>query len=102
VIVGDGSWSIDHQRLNFQFSGQLFWEIKGGKRTRMVRDVAYQANTLDFWASCDLIGGPRSWQLHGSMSDGKGEPSQSNAVSHGCPPARFKKTNILNVNRRTA
>ncbi|MBA2538139.1 MAG: TldD/PmbA family protein [Deltaproteobacteria bacterium] len=102
VVTGRGSWSIDHQRLNFQFSGQTFWEVKGGKRTRMLRDLAYQANTLEFWAGCDLIGGPKSWQLHGSMADGKGEPGQSNAVSHGCPPARFKKVNIVNTNRRSA
>ena len=100
VVVGSGSWSIDHQRLNFQFSGQTYWEVKRGKKTRMLRDVAYQANTLEFWASCDQIGGPRSWSLHGSMNDGKGEPTQSNAVSHGCPPARFRKVNILNTNRR--
>ena len=49
-----------------------------------------------------MIGGPRSWQLGGSMQDGKGEPSQSNAVSHGCPPARFRKVNILSTNRRSA
>jgi TldD protein len=102
AIYGNGSYSIDHQRLNFQFGGQAFWEIKGGKRVRMVRDVAYQANTLEFWQSCDLIGGPKSWWLGGTMNDGKGEPSQSNAVSHGCPPARFRKVNILNTNRRGA
>ncbi len=101
-IGGRGSWSIDHQRLNFQFSGQVFWEIKNGRKTRMLRDCAYQANTLEFWAGCDMIGGPKSWELHGSMADGKGEPGQSNAVSHGCPPARFKKVNILNTNRRSA
>ncbi|HEY0479881.1 MAG TPA: TldD/PmbA family protein [Kofleriaceae bacterium] len=102
LIVGNGSWSIDHQRLNFQFGGQAFWEIKRGKKTRMLRDVAYQANTLEFWRSCDAIGGPKSWWLGGSLSDGKGEPQQINSVSHGCPPARFKQVNILNTNRRTA
>lgn len=102
LIAGQGSWSIDHQRLNFQFGGQLAWEIKKGRRTRMVRDVAYQANTIEFWNACDQIGGPRSWELHGSLSDGKGEPMQVNSVSHGCPPARFKKQNILNTNRRGA
>jgi TldD protein len=100
LVTGRGSYSIDHQRLNFQFGGQTFWEVKKGKRTRMLRDVAYQANTLVFWNACDLIGGPRSWALGGSMQDGKGEPSQSNAVSHGCPPARFRKIDILSTNRR--
>ena len=60
-VKGDSSYSIDHQRYNFQFGGQLFWEIKRGKRTRMLKDVAYQANTIEFWNSCDLLGGPSSW-----------------------------------------
>ncbi len=100
LIVGNGSWSIDHQRLNFQFGGQAFWEIKHGKRARMLRDVAYQANTIEFWNSCDLIGGPKSWWMGGTLNDGKGEPSQNNPVSHGCPPARFRKVSILDTDRR--
>lgn len=100
LITGTGSWSIDHQRYNFQFSGQMFHEVKGGKITRTLRDVAYQSNSLEFWNACDMIGGQKAWELHGSLSDGKGEPGQSNAVSHGCPPARFRKVDILNVNAR--
>ncbi|RMG96467.1 MAG: TldD/PmbA family protein [Deltaproteobacteria bacterium] len=88
-VTGRGSWSIDHQRYNFQFGGQFFWEIENGRLTRPLRDVAYQANTVDFWSSCDMIGGPGTYRLGGTFSDGKGEPGQSNAVSHGCPPARF-------------
>jgi TldD protein len=102
VVIGNGSYSIDHQRFNFQFSGQTFWEVKRGKRTRMLKDVAYQANTIEFWNACDALGGPASWWMGGTLFDGKGEPGQSNAVSHGCPPARFKKINVLNTNRRTA
>lgn len=100
LITGNGSWSIDHQRYNFQFSGQMFHEVKGGKITRPLRDVAYQSNSLEFWRACDMIGSEAHFELHGSLEDGKGEPSQSNAVSHGCPPARFKKIDILNVNAR--
>ncbi|MCS6913717.1 MAG: TldD/PmbA family protein [Myxococcota bacterium] len=99
-IVGHGSFSIDHQRHNFQFGGQMFYEIKKGRIVRTLRDVAYQASTLQFWRSCDLLGGPASWQLHGSLFDGKGEPGQANAVSHGCPPARFRRVNVLSTNRR--
>ena len=100
LITGNGSWSIDHQRYNFQFSGQTFHEVKKGKIVRTLRDVAYQASSLEFWRSCDMIGGQASWELHGSLHDGKGEPTQSNAVSHGCPPARFRNVDILNVNAR--
>ncbi|KIG12205.1 TldD family protein [Enhygromyxa salina] len=90
LISGRGSWSIDQQRYNFQFSGQYFWEIKNGRLTKPLRDVAYQANTVEFWKSMDMLGGEASFRLGGSFSDGKGEPGQSNAVSHGCPPARFR------------
>lgn len=95
-VTGRGSWSIDHQRYNFQFSGQSFWEIKRGRITRMLKDVGYQANTLEFWKSCDMIGGKGTYRLGGSFHDGKGQPGQSNAVSHGCPPARFSAT-IVNT-----
>jgi TldD protein len=89
LISGRGSWSIDHQRYNFQFSGQMFWKIRNGRIVHPLRDVAYQANTLEFWRSCDMLGGKGTYRLGGSFSDGKGQPGQSNAVSHGCPPARF-------------
>ena len=91
IIKNRGSWSIDQQRYNFQFSGQVFYEVKKGKITGMLKDVAYQARTPEFWNSMDMIGGKKSYQLNGSFFDGKGQPGQSNAVSHGCPPTRFKK-----------
>ncbi|MEE9381860.1 MAG: TldD/PmbA family protein [Nannocystaceae bacterium] len=96
VVSGRGSWSIDHQRYNFQFGGQFFWEVKNGRLTRPLKDVAYQANSVDFWRSCDMLGGADTYRLGASFSDGKGEPGQSNGVSHGCPPARFR-VNILNT-----
>ncbi|HEY4307333.1 MAG TPA: TldD/PmbA family protein [Gemmatimonadaceae bacterium] len=99
LIQNSGSWSIDHQRYNFQFSGQVFYEVKGGKITGMLKDVAYQANTPVFWKSMDMIGGPKSYVLGGAFGDGKGQPSQSNSVSHGCPPARFRDVNIVNTGR---
>jgi len=100
LIYGDGSYSIDQQRYNFQFGGQTFWEIREGKRGAMLRDVAYQSRTPDFWGSCDALGGESTYQLNGSLDDGKGEPEQLNAVSHGCPVARFRQINVLNTGRR--
>ena len=44
-IVGAGSFSIDQQRYNAQFGGQLFYEIKDGKITEQIEDVAYQMRT---------------------------------------------------------
>jgi TldD protein len=98
-VKGDGSYSIDHQRYNFQFSGQTFWEVKNGKITTQLRDVAYQSNTPEFWKSCDMLGGKSTYLLGGAFSDGKGQPTQSNSVSHGCPVTRFARVNILNTSR---
>src|SRR5690606_11850623 len=89
-IEGAGSYSIDQQRYNFQFGGQVFWEIRDGRRVRMLRDVAYQSRTPEFWNALVQIGGPRTYALGGSFSDAKGQPMQLNAVSHGCPVARFR------------
>jgi TldD protein len=97
LIYGDGSFSIDQQRYNFQFGGETFWEIKKGKIARMLRDVAYQSRTTDFWGACDALGGQATYQLGGSFGDGKGQPGQANAVSHGCPSARFRQINVLNT-----
>ena len=98
-VKGDSSYSIDHQRYNFQFSGQTFWEVKNGKITTQLRDVAYQSNTPEFWKSLDMLGGKSTYELGGAFGDGKGQPVQSNSVSHGCPVARFAKVNILNTSR---
>ena len=62
LIDGDGSCSIDQQRYNFQFGGDAFWEIKGGKKRGMLSRVAYQSRTPDFWQACDGIAGPSYWQ----------------------------------------
>jgi TldD protein len=99
AIVGDGSFSIDQQRYNSQFGGQLFYEIKGGKIVGMLKDVAYQIRTPEFWNAMDMIGGKDSYWLWGAFGDAKGQPSQSNAVSHGCPPTRHRNINIINTGR---
>jgi TldD protein len=99
AIVGDGSFSIDQQRYNAQFGGQLFHEIRGGKIVGMLKDVAYQMRTPEFWNSLAMIGGQRSYQLGGAFGDAKGQPSQSNAISHGCVPSKFRQVSVINTGR---
>jgi TldD protein len=99
-IVGRGSFSIDQQRYNFQFGGQLFYEIKDGKITEQIEDVAYQSNTQEFWNSCVAMAGTSDYRLGGSFFDGKGQPSQVSAVSHGCPTTRFNQVNVINTARK--
>jgi len=96
-IVGDKSWSIDMQRYNFQFTGQRFFAIRGGRLAGQVRDVAYQSTTTDFWGSMAAIGGPATYLLGGAFNCGKGQPGQVAAVSHGCPSALFRGIRVLNT-----
>ncbi len=99
-IVGDGSFSIDQQRYNFQFGGQLFYEVKDGAIVGPLRDVSYQSNTTEFWNSCNSICDESDFRLGGSFFDGKGQPSQSSAVSHGSSTTRFNGVNVINTARK--
>ncbi len=100
AIIGDGSFSIDQQRFNAQFGGQLFYEIRDGKIAGMLKDVAYQMRTPEFWNAMDMLGGSDSYEMGGAFNDGKGQPSQSNAVSHGCVPTRHRGINVINTGRK--
>jgi len=98
-IIGDGSFSIDQQRYNAQFGGQLFYEIKNGKITQQIEDVAYQIRTPEFWNACAAVCDESDYRLGGSFFDGKGQPGQVSAVSHGSSTARFNGINVINTAR---
>ncbi|HSJ11129.1 MAG TPA: TldD/PmbA family protein, partial [Gillisia sp.] len=98
-IAGRGSYSIDQQRYNFQFGGTVFFEIKNGEIVGMLDDVAYQSNTQEFWNSCTKICDEGDYRMFGSFFDGKGQPSQVSAVSHGSSTTRFNGVNVINTGR---
>ena len=98
-IIGDGSFSIDQQRYNAQFGGQLFYEIKNGKITQQIEDVAYQIRTPEFWNACVGVCDASDYRMGGSFFDGKGQPSQVSTVSHGSSTARFNGINVINTAR---
>lgn len=98
-IAGRGSYSIDQQRYNFQFGGTVYYEIRDGKIVGMLDDVAYQSNTQEFWNSCTKICDQDDYRMFGSFFDGKGQPSQVSAVSHGSSTSRFNDVNVINTGR---
>ena len=95
-VVGEGSWSIDMQRYNFQFTGQRFHRIKSGRLAGQLQDVVYQGQTTDFWNTMIAVGGEETVELGGTLNCGKGQPGQTAPVSHGAPAAVFENVNILN------
>ena len=101
VFDGDGiymetnrSWSIDDRRLNFQFGCEIGWEIRGGKRVRMLKNPSYSGVTPEFWNSCAAIADRRHWTLWGTPTCGKGQPEQVMGTGHGASPARFRRVKV--------
>jgi TldD protein len=88
------SWSIDDRRYNFQFGTEIGWEIKHGRKTRMLKNPSYGGITTEFWNSCDAICGPEEWVLWGTPNCGKGQPPQTMGTGHGASPARFRKVRV--------
>src|SRR5437773_1200802 len=88
------SWSIDDRRYQFQFSTEIGWEIKGGKKVRMLKNPSYSGITTEFWNSCDAICKFDHWTLWGTPNCGKGQPMQTMGTGHGASPARFRNVRI--------
>jgi TldD protein len=84
------SWSIDDKRYNFQFGCEVGWEIKNGKRTRMLKNPSYSGITTEFWNAMDAICSRDEWVLWGIPHCGKGQPQQVMGTGHGASPARFR------------
>ena len=89
------SWSIDQQRLNFQFGCEIAYEIKDGKLTgKIFKNPTYQGITPEFWNSCDMIADYKEWDIWGVLQCGKGQPMQISEMSHGSSFTKFKKVQI--------
>ncbi len=88
------SWSIDDRRYQFQFSTEIGWEIRGGKKVRMLKNPSYSGITTEFWNSCDAISKLGHWTLWGTPNCGKGQPMQTMGTGHGASPARFRNVRI--------
>jgi TldD protein len=88
------SWSIDDRRYHFQFSTEIGWEIKGGKKVRMLKNPSYSGITTEFWSSCDAICSRQHWTLWGTPNCGKGQPMQTMGTGHGASPARFRNVKV--------
>ena len=88
------SWSIDDKRYNFQFGCEIGWEIRNGKRVRMLKNPSYSGISTEFWNACAAIAGPEHWTLWGVPNCGKGQPEQVMGTGHGASPARFRKIRV--------
>ena len=88
------SWSIDDRRLNFQFGCEIAWEIKDGRRGRMLRNPTYTGISPTFWGSMDMVGGPDELTYWGTPNCGKGQPMQIGHTGHPAVPCRFRGVRV--------
>jgi TldD protein len=89
VVDNPTSWSIGSNREHFHFGCEIAWEVKDGRRTRILRNPTYQGHTLEFYNSLTAVGDESTWQLMQVDNCGKGEPNQVMQLGHGVPVVRF-------------
>lgn len=94
LIMTPASWSIDDRRENFQLGGEIAYEISGGKLGAIYKNPVYSGNTVDFWGSCDRIGGQTEYRIWGTPNCGKGQPGQNMRTGQGAAPARFQNVKV--------
>jgi TldD protein len=94
LLETNRSWSIDDRRYHFQFSTEIGWEIKGGRKMRMLKNPSYSGITTEFWNSCDAVCSRDYWTLWGTPNCGKGQPMQTMGTGHGAAPARFRNVKV--------
>ncbi|MBN2587115.1 MAG: TldD/PmbA family protein [Candidatus Fermentibacteraceae bacterium] len=89
VVDNPVSWSIGSNREHFHFGCEIAWEIKDGKRTRILRNPTYQGHTLEFYRSLSAVGDRSTWKVEQVNNCGKGEPNQVMQIGHGVPVVKF-------------
>lgn len=94
-IEDNRSWSIDDRRLNFQFGTEVAYEVRNGRKGRLLRDFTYGGTTPEFWRSVEAVAGPEELRIFGYPC-GKGEPKQWGFLSHAAAPllARGVRTGV--------
>lgn len=94
LVDGMAAFSIDHQRLNFQFSGEYCRRIRKGKIEEPLWNIVYDGANPTFWGSLDSICGAEEWRPYGLMGCAKGQPVQNATLTHGSAPLRLKNISI--------
>jgi TldD protein len=94
LVDTNRSWSIDDKRLNFQFGCEIGWEIKDGRRARMLKNPTYTGIGPRFWASLDMLGNESEWTFWGTPNCGKGQPGQVGHTGHPSVPCRFRGVRV--------
>jgi predicted Zn-dependent protease len=89
------SWSIDDSRNKFQFGCEWGELIEDGKRKGVVKNPNYRGISATFWRSLRMVGGPDTFEVHGTQYCGKGEPNQVIHCGHAAPACLFGGVDVF-------
>jgi predicted Zn-dependent protease len=89
------SWSIDDSRNKFQFGCEWGELIEDGKRKGVVKNPNYRGISATFWRSLRMVGGPDTFEVHGTQYCGKGEPNQVILCGHAAPACLFGGVDVF-------
>ncbi|MCB9651165.1 MAG: TldD/PmbA family protein [Deltaproteobacteria bacterium] len=100
LLDGPRTFSVDPFGRTFTATAEVAWEIKDGKKGRMLRNPIYQGATLDLWRSCDALTDETDWSMYGGYGLAKGRPGQRVPVGVGASSARFTRVEVGTHHRR--
>jgi predicted Zn-dependent protease len=83
------SWSIDDSRNKFQFGCEWGELIEDGRRAGVVKNPNYRGISATFWRSLSMVGDHSTFEVHGTLYCGKGEPNQAIHCGHAAPACVF-------------
>src|SRR4051812_41327228 len=89
------SWSIDDSRNKFQFGCEWGELVEDGARRGVVKNPNYRGVSATFWRSLRKVGGPASFEVHGTLYCGKGEPNQAIHCGHAAPACLFSEVEVF-------
>jgi len=89
------SWSIDDARNKFQFGCEWGELIEDGRVTGVVRNPNYRGVSASFWRSLRMVGGRDTFEVHGTLYCGKGEPNQAIHCGHAAPACVFAGVDVF-------
>jgi predicted Zn-dependent protease len=89
------SWSIDDYRNKFQFGCEYGQLIENGKITKTLKNPNYRGVTTPFWHGLKMVGDASTFEIHGNLYCGKGEPNQIIRVGHATPVCLFTGVEVF-------
>jgi predicted Zn-dependent protease len=89
------SWSIDDSRNKFQFGCEWGELIEDGRVVGVVKNPNYRGVSATFWRSLRMVGNRDTFEVHGTLYCGKGEPNQIVQCGHASPACLFSGVEVF-------